>query len=150
VDVSTYVDAFLGVNEGNNSNVDGGLIVEQNSTEARLFWDTSEGFWSAGLTGSFSQVIRLADATTDGNANASRVLKVDGSGQVKVTTLTLGAVGSFTLASTGVTTVPTTGAVATLMAAQQPLWGTSAKYVDTVAPTSGDGADGDFWFVREA
>jgi len=150
VDVSTYVDAFLGVNEGNNSNVDGGLIVEQNSTEARLFWDTSEGFWSAGLTGSFSQVIRLADATTDGNANASRVLKVDGSGQVKVTTLTLGAVGSFTLASTGVTTVPTTGAVATLMAAQQPLWGTSEKYVDTVAPTSGDGADGDFWFVREA
>ena len=151
VDVSTYVDAFLGVNEGNNSNVDGGLIVEQSSAEARMFWDTSEGFWSAGLsTGSYSQVIRLADATTDGDANVSRVLKVDGSGQVKVTTLTLGAVGSFTLASTGVTTVPTTGAVATLMAAQQPLWGTSAKFVDTVAPTSGDGADGDFWFVREA
>jgi hypothetical protein len=151
VDVSTYVDAFLGVNEGNNSNVDGGLIVEQSSAEARLFWDTSEGFWSAGLsTGSYSQLIRLADATTDGDANVSQVLKVDGSGQVKVTTLTLGAVGSFTLASTGVTTVPTTGAVATLMAAQQPLWGTSEKYVDTVAPTSGDGADGDFWFVREA
>ena len=151
VDVSTYVDAFLGVNEGNNSNVDGGLIVEQSSAEARMFWDTSEGFWSAGLSsGSYSQVIRLADATTDGDANVSRVLKVDGSGQVKVTTLTLGAVGSFTLASTGVTTVPSTGAVATLMAAQQPLWGTSAKFVDTVAPTSGDGADGDFWFVREA
>ena len=125
--------------------------MEQSSAEARLFWDTSEGFWSAGLsTGSYSQLIRLADATTDGDANVSRVLKVDGSGQVKVTTLTLGAVGSFTLASTGVTTVPTTGAVATLMAAQQPLWGTSEKYVDTVAPTSGDGADGDFWFVREA
>jgi hypothetical protein len=151
VDVSTYVDAFLGVNEGNNSNVDGGLIVEQSSAEARMFWDTSESFWSAGLsTGAYSQVIRLADATTDGHANASRVLKVDGSGQVKVTTLTLGAVGSFALTDTSVATVPSTGAVASLMATNQPLWGTSAKFVSTAAPTSGDGADGDFWFVREA
>ena len=151
VDVSTYVDAFLGVNEGNNSNVDGGLIVEQSSAEARMFWDTSEGFWSAGLsTGAYSQVIRLADATTDGHANASQVLKVDGSGQVKVTTLTLGAVGSFALTDTSVATVPSTGAVASLMATNQPLWGTSAKFVSTAAPTSGDGADGDFWFVREA
>ena len=151
VDVSTYVDAFLGVNEGNNSNVDGGLIVEQSSAEARMFWDTSEGFWSAGLsTGAYSQVIRLADATTDGHANASQVLKVDGSGQVKVTTLTLGAVGSFALTDTSVATVPSTGAVASLMATNQPLWGSSAKFVSTAAPTSGDGADGDFWFVREA
>jgi hypothetical protein len=151
VDVSTYVDAFLGVNEGNNSNVDGGLIVEQSSAEARMFWDTSEGFWSAGLsTGAYSQVIRLADATTDGHANASQVLKVDGSGQVKVTTLTLGAVGSFALTDTSVATVPSTGAVASLMATNQPLWGTSAKFVSTAAPTSGDGANGDFWFVREA
>ena len=151
VDVSTYVDAFLGVNEGNNSNVDGGLIVEQSSAEARMFWDTSESFWSAGLsTGAYSQVIRLADATTDGHANASQVLKVDGSGQVKVTTLTLGAVGSFALTDTSVATVPSTGAVASLMATNQPLWGTSAKFVSTAAPTSGDGADGDFWFVREA
>ena len=151
VDVSTYVDAFLGVNEGNNSNVDGGLIVEQSSAEARMFWDTSEGFWSAGLsTGAYSQVIRLADASTDGHANASKVLKVDGSGQVKVTTLTLGAVGSFALTDTSVATVPSTGAVASLMATNQPLWGTSAKFVSTAAPTSGDGADGDFWFVREA
>ena len=152
VDVSTYVDAFIGLNEGNNTNVDGGLIVEQNSgVEAKLFYDTSEGYWSAGLSsGSYSQIIREADATTDGDANVSKILKVDGSGQVKVTTLTLGAVGSFTLSDTGVTTVPTTGAVATLMAAQQPLWGSSAKTVSTVAPTSGDGSDGDFWFVREA
>jgi hypothetical protein len=152
VDVSTYVDAFIGLNEGNGTNVDGGLIVEQNGgVEAKLFYDTSEGYWSAGLSsGSYSQIIREADATTDGDANVSKILKVDGSGQVKVTTLTLGAVGSFTLSSTGVTTVPTTGAVATLMAAQQPLWGSSAKTVSTVAPTSGDGSDGDFWFVREA
>jgi len=150
VDVSTYVDAFIGVNEGNATDVDGGLIVEKASGEARMFWDTSESYWSAGTTGSFSQVIRSADAVTDGHASASRVLKVDGSGQVKVTTLTLGAVGSFALTDTGVTTVPSTGAVASLMATNQPLWGTSAKTVSTAAPTSGDGADGDFWFVREA
>lgn len=150
VDVSTYVDAFIGVNEGNASDVDGGLIVEKASGEARMFWDTSESYWSAGTTGSYSQVIRDADATTDGHANVSKVLKVDGSGQVKVTTLTLGAVGSMALGDTAVQTVPSTGAVATLMTAQQPLWGSSAKTVSTSAPTSGDGSDGDFWFVREA
>jgi len=148
--IATYDDAFIKVNSG-NSEVDSGLIVETSDTDdARIFYDVSENYWSAGENASYSQIIRLSDAVTDGDANVSRVLKVDGSGQVKVTTLTLGAVGSFTLASTGVTTVPSTGAVATLMAAQQPLWGSSAKFVDTVAPTSGDGADGDFWFVREA
>jgi hypothetical protein len=30
------------------------------------------------------------------------------------------------------------------------LWGGSAKTVSTSNPTGGDGADGDFWFVREA
>ena len=127
------------------------MIVETSDTDdARMFYDVSENYWSAGENQTYSQIIRLADATTDGDANASKVLKVDGSGQVKVTTLTLGAVGSFALTDTGITTVPSTGAVATLMAAQQPLWGTSAKTVSTSAPTSGDGADGDFWFVREA
>jgi hypothetical protein len=150
VDVSTYVDAFIGLNEGNASNVDGGLIVERASDEARIFWDQSEGYWSAGVTGSYSQVIRDADATIDGNANVSKILKVDGSGQVKVTTLTLGAVGTMALSDTSVATVPSTGAVATLMTAQQPLWGSSAKTVSTSTPTSGDGSDGDFWFVREA
>ena len=150
VDVSTYVDAFIGLNEGNASNVDGGLILERASDEARLFWDQSEGYWSAGVTGSFSQVIRDADATTDGHTNRSKLLKVDGSGQVKVTTLTLGAVGSMALSDTSVDTVPSTGAVATLMTAQQPLWGSSAKTVSTANPTGGDGSDGDFWFVREA
>ena len=150
VDVSTYVDAFLGLNEGNASDVDGGLIVEKASGEARMFWDTSESYWSAGTSGSFSQVIRVADATTDGNANNSKVLKVDGAGQVKVTTLTLGAVGSMALTDTTTKTVPSVGAVATLMTAQQPLWGSSAKTVSTSNPTGGDGSDGDFWFVREA
>ena len=152
VDVSTYVDAFIGVNEGNGTDVTGGLIVERGATgnEARIQWNETSDQWEAGITGSYSQVIRLADATTDGDANASQVLKVDGSGQVKVTTLTLGAVGSFALTDTSVATVPSTGAVASLMATNQPLWGTSAKFVSTAAPTSGDGADGDFWFVREA
>src|SRR6056300_717378 len=75
VDVSTYVDAFIGVNEGNASDVDGGLIVEKASGEARMFWDTSESYWSAGTTGSFSQVIRDADAVADGNATKEKVLK---------------------------------------------------------------------------
>tara|TARA_R110000803_G_scaffold39564_4_gene85330 strand:+ start:3167 stop:4570 length:1404 start_codon:yes stop_codon:yes gene_type:complete len=148
--ISTYDDAFIKVNSG-NSEADSGMIVETSDTDdARMFYDVSENYWSAGENQTYSQIIRLADATTDGHANASKVLKVDGSGQVKVTTLTLGAVGSFALTDTSVATVPSTGAVATLMAAQQPLWGTSAKTVSTSAPTSGDGADGDFWFVREA
>jgi hypothetical protein len=143
-------DAFIKLNTG-NAEVDAGIIVETSDTDdARLFYDVSENYWTAGENNVYSQIIRLSDATTDGNANVSKVLKVDGSGQVKVTTLTLAAVGSFTLSDTGVVTVPTTGAVATLMAAQQPLWGSSAKYVSTAAPTSGDGSDGDFWFVREA
>ena len=147
VDVSTYVDAFIGLNEGNNSNVDGGVIVEQNSAEARLFYDTSEGYWSAGLsTGSYSQVIRDADATADGNANKGKVLKTTAGGNVKATSMTLGAVGSITYTDTSNTNVPTIGAVATLSNE----WGGSAKTVSTSQPTGGDGADGDFWFVREA
>jgi hypothetical protein len=146
VDVSTYVDAFIGLNEGNATDVDGGLIVEKASGEARMFWDTSESYWSAGTTGSYSQVIRLADATTDGDANAEKVLKTSASGNVKVTSLTLGAVGSISTGDTSNANVPTIGAVATF----GNLWGGSAKTVSTVAPTSGDGSDGDFWFVREA
>ncbi len=146
VDVSTYTDAFIEVNSGNSSDVDGGLIVEKSSGEARLFWDTSESYWAAGTTGSFSQVIRLADATEDGNANKGKVLKTTAGGNVKATSMTLGAVGSITFTDTSNLNVPTIGAVATLSNE----WGGSAKTVSTAQPTSGDGADGDFWFVREA
>ena len=146
VDVSTYTDAFIEVNSGNSSDVDGGLIVEKASGEARLFWDTSESYWAAGTTGSFSQVIRLADATEDGNANKGKVLKTTAGGNVKATSMTLGAVGSITFTDTSNLNVPTIGAVATLSNE----WGGSAKTVSTAQPTSGDGADGDFWFVREA
>ena len=147
IDVSTYVDAFIGVNEGNASDVDGGLIVEKASGEARMFWDTSESYWSAGITGSFSQVIRLADAVADGNATKEKVLKTTAAGLLTVTNVTLGAVGSaIATTDTSSTSVPTIGQVATF----GNLWGGSAKTVSTANPTGGDGSDGDFWFVREA
>ena len=144
--VSTYDDAFIKVNTG-NSEADAGLIVETSDTDdARMFYDVSENFWSAGHNQSYSQVIRLADATADGDASKGSVLKTSGAGNVKVTTATLAAVGSITYTDTSNTNVPTIGAVATLSNE----WGGSAKTVSTSAPTSGDGADGDFWFVRES
>jgi len=160
VDVSTYVDAFIGVNEGNASDVDGGLIVEKASGEARLFWDTSESYWSAGTTGSFSQVIRDADAVADGNATKQKVLKTTAAGLLTVTNVNLAAVGSDITSSTSTSSVsvPTTGQLAKSLK----LWGGSVisddssnsiagnRYVETSAPTSGQGANGDLWFVREA
>jgi hypothetical protein len=150
VDVSTYVDAFIGLNEGNATDVDGGLIVEKASGEARIFWDTSESYWSAGTTGSYSQVIRLADATTDGDANKEKVLKTDSSGRVVATYFARPSVETITTSNTATVDVPSTGAVVNLINSEQPKWGSSAKTVSTSAPTSGDGSDGDFWFVREA
>jgi len=144
--VSTYDDAFIKVNTG-NSEADAGLIVETGDTDdARIFYDVSENFWSAGHGASYSQVIRLADAVEDGNASKGKVLKTTAAGNVKVTTATLGAVGSITFTDTSNLGVPTIGAVATLSNE----WGGSAKTVSTSEPTSGDGANGDFWFVREA
>ena len=160
VDVSTYTDAFLEVNEGNASDVDGGLIVEKASGEARLFWDTSESYWTAGTTGSFSQVIRDADAVSDGNASKQKVLKTTAAGLLTVTNVSLAAVGSDITSSTSTSSVAvtTTGQVAKSLK----LWGGSTisddssnsiagnRYVETSAPTSGQGSNGDLWFVREA
>ena len=163
VDVSTYVDAFIGLNEGNNSNVDGGLIVEQNSgVEARIFYDTSEGYWSAGLSsGSYSKIMRDTDAVSDGNANKnSGFLRTTAAGLLTVTNVNLAAVGSDITSSTSTSSVavPTTGQVAKSLQ----LWGGTTisddgsnsiagnRYVETVAPTSGQGSNGDIWFVREA
>ena len=144
--VSTYDDAFIKVNTG-NSEADAGLIVEtSDSDDARMFYDVSENFWSAGHGASYSQVIRLADAVEDGNASKGKVLKTTAAGNVKVTTATLGAVGSITYTDTSNLGVPTIGAVATLSNE----WGGAAKTVSTSQPTGSDGADGDFWFVREA
>jgi len=145
VDVSTYTDAFIEVNEGNASDVDGGLIVEKSSGEARIFWDTSESYWAAGVTGSFSQVIRAADTTDDGAANHSTTLKSSSAGGLTLDSLTLAAVGSaITTSNTAVTTVPTIGQVATYGLQ----WGGSLKTVSTSDPSGG--SDGDFWFKYTA
>ena len=145
--ISTYDDAFLKVNTG-NSEADAGLIVEtSDSDDARLFYDVSENYWSAGHNQSYSQVIRLADTVADGNAAKEKVLKTTAAGLLTVTNVTLGAVGSaIATTDTSSTSVPTIGQVATF----GNLWGGSAKTVSTANPTGGDGADGDFWFVREA
>ena len=150
VDVSTYVDAFIGVNEGNGTDVNGGLIVERGSTgnEARVQWNETSDKWEAGITGSYSTIIREADAISDGNANKNTgFLRTTAAGLLTVTNLTLGAVGSaITTSDTSSTSVPTIGQVATF--GNQ--WGGSEKTVSTANPTGGDGSDGDFWFVREA
>jgi hypothetical protein len=144
--ISTYDDAFIKVNTG-NSEADAGLIVETSDTDdARMFYDVSENHWSAGQNQSYSQVIRLADATEDGHANKGKVLKTTAAGNVTATSMNLGAVVSITYTDTANTGVPTIGAVATLSNE----WGGAAKTVSTSQPTGSDGADGDFWFVREA
>jgi hypothetical protein len=160
VDVSTYTDAFIEVNSGNASDVDGGLIIEKASGEARMFWDTSESYWAAGTTGSFSQVIREADTVADGDTNKAKVLKTTAGGLLTITSANLGSVGSDITSSTSTSSVavPTTGQVAKSLK----VWGGSTisddgsnsiagnRYVETSAPTSGQGANGDIWFVREA
>jgi hypothetical protein len=144
--ISTYDDAFIKVNSGNNE-VDAGFIVETADTDdARMFYDVSENFWSAGHGQAYSQVIRLADAVEDGHVGKGKVLKTTAAGNVKATSMTLGAVGSITYTDTSNLSVPTIGAVATLSNE----WGGAAKTVSTSQPTGSDGADGDFWFVREA
>ena len=144
--ISTYDDAFIKLNNG-NPETDSGMIVETSDTDdARLFYDVSENHWAAGENQSYSQIIRLADAVADGDANKEKVLKTNASGNVKVTTATLGAVGTISEVDTTNQNVPTIGAVVTF----GDLWGGSAKTVSTSAPTSGDGDNGDFWFVRAA
>ena len=140
-------DAFIKLNTG-NSEVDSGIIVETgDSDDARMFYDVSENFWSAGHGASYSQVIRLADAVADGNAAKQKVLKTTAAGLLTVTNVSLAAVGSaIATTDTSSVSVPTIGQVATF----GNLWGGSAKTVSTSDPTGGDGANGDFWFVREA
>jgi hypothetical protein len=157
--ISTYDDAFIKLNSG-NSEVDSGMIVETSDTDdARMFYDVSENYWAAGENASYSQIIRLADAVTDGDANKEKVLKTTAGGNVKVTSATLGAVGSnISTSDTSNAGVPTIGQVAETIAR----WGGTTivddgsnsiagrRYIETTIPNSGDGADGDLWFVREA
>ena len=138
--------AFIKLNSG-NSEADSGVIVETSDTDdARLFYQVSTNNWVAGENQSYSQVITLADAVVDGNAAKEKVLKTSAAGLVTVTNVSLAAVGSaISTSDTSSVSVPTIGQVATF----GNLWGGSAKTVSTSAPTGGDGANGDFWFVRE-
>jgi len=159
--VITVDDAFVKVNTG-NSEVDAGLIVETSDTDdARMFYDVSENYWAAGENQSYSQVVRVADLTDDGDANkGTKGLTTDAStGDLKVTSLTLGAVGSnIATSDTSNAKAPSIGQVAESIKR----WGGSVisddssnsvagnRYVETSAPTSGQGSNGDLWFVREA
>ena len=153
-------DAFIKLNTG-NSEADSGLIIETGDTDdARFFYDVSENHFTAGQGGTYSQVIRLADAVADGNAAKEKVLKTTAAGLLTVTNVSLAAVGSDITSSTSTssTSVPTTGQVAKSLK----LWGGSTisddgsnsiagnRYVETTAPTSGQGSNGDLWFVRQA
>ena len=144
--INLIENAFIKLNAG-NSEVDSGMIVETSDTDdARLFYQVSTNNWVAGENQTYSQVITLADAVTDGDATKSAVLKTTAGGNVKVTSATLGAVGTISEGDTSNVNVPTIGAVVTF----GDKWGGSEKTVSTSAPTSGDGSDGDLWFVRES
>jgi hypothetical protein len=124
----------------------------------------SDGFWSAGSNASYSQIIRLTDAVTNGDTTKGKVLKTDAStGNVTVTDVTIGT------AFVAVSTASTSQKAATIYQVAESIkrWGGSyvtvdgtvgsptgnsiagARYVETVAPTSGQGSNGDLWFVRE-
>ena len=99
--VSTYDDAFHKSKLRKRSKRTAGLIVETSDTDdARIFYDVSANHWAAGENQSYSQVIRLADAVEDGNASKGKVLKTTAGGNVKATSMTLGAVGSITYTDT--------------------------------------------------
>jgi hypothetical protein len=140
-----HADTFLKVNAGGGE-ADSGLIVETSDTnDARIFYDVSENFWSAGENASYSQVIRLADAVADGNAAKAKVLKTSAAGLVTVTNVSLAAVGSaITTSDTSSVSVPTTGQVATY----GNLWGGATKTVTTAAPTGGVNGDIHFKYVN--
>jgi hypothetical protein len=160
--IVNHTDAFLKVNTG-GSEADAGLIVETSDTDdARLFYDVSENRWTAGEAQTYSKLLLLSDMTDDGDGNkGTKPLTTDSStGNLKVTTLTLGGVGSDITSSSSTTSadVTTTGQLTKSLK----LWGGSVisddssnsiagnRYVETSAPTSGQGSNGDLWFVRES
>ena len=160
--INTYDDAFLKLNTG-NSEVDSGLIVETGDTDdARLFYDVSENRWSAGENQTYSKLLLLSDMTDDGDSNkGTKPLTTDSStGNLKVTTLTLNVTGDPVTSSSSTTSadVTTLGQLTRSLK----LWGGSTisndgsnsiagnRYVETSVPTSGQGSNGDLWFVREA
>jgi hypothetical protein len=168
-------DVFVKLNNGNNSNIDSGVVVDRDSSrQAKLFWNASAGYWVAGKSesGTYSQIIRDEDAVTDGDANKGKVLKTTGAGNLKTTSLTLGSVGNNLVdSSTSVTESPNFSSADVTTKAQvtesitrwggnaitvdgtlgSPLGNTIAgrRFVETSTPTSGQGSNGDLWFVRE-
>ena len=160
-EINVVNDAFLKLNTG-NSEADAGIIVETSDTDdARIFYDVSENRWTAGENQSYSHLIRDTDAVADGNANKnSGFLRTTAAGLLTVTSMNLGAVGSDITSSTSDSSVavPSTGQVVKSLK----LWGGSTisddssnsiagnRYVETSAPTSGQGSNGDLWFVRES
>ena len=147
-EIVQHSDTFLKVNAG-NSEADAGLIVETSDTDdARIFYNVTANKWQAGENATYSTIMRNSDAVSDGNANKDTgFLRTTAAGLLTVTNINLDVVGSaITTSDTTSVSVPTIGQVATF--GNQ--WGGSEKTVSTVAPTSGQGNDGDFWFVREA
>ena len=161
-EINIVNDAFVKLNTG-NSEADAGVIVETSDTDdARLFYDVSANLWVAGEGGTYSALLKLSDMTDDGDGNkGTKPLTTDSStGNLKVTTLTLAAVGSDITSSSSTTSADVT----TLGQATKSLklWGGSTisddgsnsiagnRYVETSAPTSGQGSNGDLWFVRES
>jgi len=160
--INTYDDAFIKLNNG-NSETDSGVIVETSDTDdARLFYDVSENRWSAGENQTYSKLLLLSDMTDDGDSNkGTKPLTTDSStGNLKVTTLTLLETGDPVTSSSSTTSadVTTLGQLTRSLK----LWGGSTisndgsnsiagnRYVETSVPTSGQGSNGDLWFVREA
>ena len=157
-----HSDTFLKVNSG-GSEADAGLIVETSDTDdARLFYDVSENRWTAGENQTYPKLLLLSDMTDDGDSNkGTKPLTTDSStGNLKVTTLTLNVTGDPVTSSSSTTSadVTTLGQLTKSLK----LWGGSTisndgsnsiagnRYVETSVPTSGQGSNGDLWFVREA
>ena len=170
-EVNIINDTFLKLNTGNGE-ADAGIIVETTDTDdARLFYQVSTNTWVAGENASYSPIIRLTDAVTDGDANKGKVLKTNSStGNVTVTDVTIGT------AFAAVSTSSTSQKAATIYQVAESIkrWGGSVaaaatvdgvvgivddgsnsiagrRYVDVRNPrNAGDGDNGDLWFVREA
>jgi hypothetical protein len=160
-------DVFLQLNNGNETNVDSGIKIYRDSArEAKLYYSAGDGFWVAGKSesGTYSQIIRSEDAVVDGDANKQKVLKTTAAGNVKVSTLTLAAVGVVAATDTANLNVPTTGAVAesikrwggSVITADAGVSGNTVagnRYVETDPPQAGINdagtSNGDLWFVRE-
>ena len=144
-EINLLNDAFLKLNNGGGE-TDSGIIVETSDTDdARLFYETGTNRWMAGDGGNYSQLIRDADATTNGATSQGSVLKTDSSGIFTVAGVELSAVGSAITTSDGSdTSVPSIGQIV----AFGTKWGGSEKTVSTSDPSGGN--DGDFWFKYSA